>query len=314
MIYTVTLNPALDRTLTVERIAFDEMVRATASRVDPGGKGFNVSRALAALGMESVALGFVGGAPGGLIGRRLNEAGIATDLVPVTGETRTNTVVVEAATARYVKVNEAGPAVGEQEVAALLDRVRGRVQAGDAWVPSGRLPPGAPPDLYAQLVGLVRERGARAFLDASGEPLRLGCAARPYLVKPNVAEAEETWGGRIQGDGDVHRAAAFFLRQGVELVALSLGAGGLLLSSAERAVRAAPPAVEVRNPVGAGDALLAGVVWALERGLGLEEVARWGVAAGTAAALREGVAAGARAEVEVLYEQTGVEEWSRSGE
>jgi fructose-1-phosphate kinase PfkB-like protein len=165
------------------------------------------------------------------------------------------------------------------------------------------------------------------LLDSSGEALRLGCAAGPYLVKPNVVEAEEMTGQEISSDADALAAAEFFLRQGIELVALSLGADGLLLASKELAVWARPPCVQARNPVGAGDALLAGIASALagpstalragpsaplragtehrrkEHVRSLEEIARWGVATGTAAAMQEGVSFGTRAEVEALYEQ-----------
>jgi 1-phosphofructokinase len=309
MVVTVTLNPALDRTLTVPRIAFGEVMRATAVHIDWGGKGFNVSRTLRALGAESVAMGFVGGATGQVLARGLASLGIATDFVHIAGETRTNVVIADAE--RYVKANEAGPTVQAEEVAAFLDRVRGRVAPGDIWVFSGSLPPGAPLDLYARLIDVVQAGGARALLDTSGEPLRLGCEAVPYLVKPNLAEAQEATGRAVARDGDALAAAGFFLRQGVELAALSFGADGLLLASAQRAILARPPRVRVRNPVGAGDALLAGIAWALERGAPLEEMVRWGVACGTASAVREGVGVIARAEVEALYEEVSVERMER---
>jgi len=308
LIVTVTPNPVLDRTLTVPRIVFNEVTRATASRLDWGGKGFNVSRALQALDVASVAMGFIGGATGRVLERGLNDMGIATDFVPIAGETRTNIVITDADSRRYVKVNEAGPTVRVEELAAFLGRVRERVRPGDIWVLSGSLLPGAPSDFYAQLIALVQAEGAKALLDASGEPLRLGCAARPYLVKPNVVEAEEVTGREIRSDADILDAAEFFLNQGIELVALSLGAGGLLLASEQRTVRTRPPDVQARNPVGAGDALLAGITWALAQELPLEEIARWGVASGTAAAVREGVSVGTRAEIEALYKQIQIEQ------
>jgi 1-phosphofructokinase family hexose kinase len=327
VIVTVTPNPGLDRTLTVPRLVFNQVMRATASRLDWGGKGLNVSRALQALGVESVAMGFIGGATGHMLERGLRDVGISTDFVPVTGETRTNTVITfaplsagaDADAQRYVKANEPGPTVRAEEVAAFFDRARERVRPGDLWVLCGSLPPGVPPDFYAQLTALVQASGAQALLDSSGEALRLGCTASPHLVKPNVVEAEEVTGQEISSDADALTAAESFLRQGIELVALSLGADGLLLASKELAVWARPPRVRARNPVGAGDALLAGIASALagpstplsacpehsrrEHVLPLEEIARWGVAAGTAAAVREGVSFGTRAEVEVLYEQ-----------
>jgi 1-phosphofructokinase family hexose kinase len=359
VIVTVTPNPGLDRTLTVPRIVFNQMMRATASRLDWGGKGFNVSRALQALGVESVAMGFIGGATGRTLERGLGDLGIGTDFVPIAGETRTNTVITSAPLSagpsarlragpsarlragmdadayRYVKVNEPGPTVRTEEVAAFFDRAREKARPGDIWVLCGSLPPGVPPDFYARLTALVQAMGAQVLLDSSGEALRLGCAASPYLVKPNVVEAEEMTGQEISSDADALAAVEFFVRQGIELVALSLGADGLLLASKELAVRARPPCVQARNPVGAGDALLAGIASALagpsaparagpstqlragpstglragaehsrrEHVLSLEEIARWGVATGTAAAMQEGVSFGTRAEVEALYEQ-----------
>jgi len=343
VIVTVTPNPGLDRTLTVPRIVFNQMMRATASRLDWGGKGFNVSRALQALGVESVATGFIGGTTGRMLERGLSDLGISTDFVPIAGETRTNTVItsaplsagIDADAQRYVKVNEPGPTVRAEEVAAFFDRARERVRPGDIWVLCGSLPPGMLSDFYARLTALVQARGAQVLLDSSGEALRLGCAASPYLVKPNVVEAEQVTGQEISSDTDALAAAQFFLHQGIELVALSLGADGLMLASKELAVWARPPRVQARNPVGAGDALLAGIASALagpsapdwagpstglragaersrracpehsrrEHVLFLEEIARWGVATGTAAAAREGVSFGTRAEVEALYEQ-----------
>jgi 1-phosphofructokinase family hexose kinase len=313
LIVTVTPNPVLDRTLTVPRIVFNEMMRATASRLDWGGKGFNVSRALRALGVESVAMGFVGGVTGQRLARGLRDLGIVTDFVAVAGETRTNTVITDGEGERYIKVNEAGPTVQAEEWGAFLDRARERVRPGEIWVLSGSLSPGLPSDFYAQLIGLVQERGAKALLDASGEPLRLGCVVGPHLVKPNAVEAKEMMGWEIDSEADALSAAAFFLDQGVKLVALSLGAEGMLLASRQQAVWARPPRVQARNPVGAGDASLAGMAWALERGLALDAIARWGVAAGTAAAIREGVSVGTRDEVEALYEQIGTEVVKRRG-
>ncbi|MCX7681623.1 MAG: 1-phosphofructokinase [Anaerolineae bacterium] len=304
MIVTVTPNPVLDRTLIVPRIVWHEVIRATTTRLDWGGKGFNVSRALKALGMDSVAVGFIGGATGELLERGLRELGIATDFVRIAGETRTNVVIAEQDTGRYLKVNEAGPVVSAEEQAALLALVRRRVRPGELWVLSGSLPLGVPPAFYADLVVTVQQAGAQAFLDTSGEPLLLGCQAGPYLVKPNAVEAQEVTGQEIDDDDDALAAARFFLEQGVQVVALSLGAGGLVLASRGWAVRARPPQVEARNPVGAGDALLAGVAWAMLRGLTPEEIARWGVACGAAAAASEGVAFGSREEVEALYHQS----------
>jgi 1-phosphofructokinase family hexose kinase len=254
------------------------------------------------MGVDSLAMGLVGGATGLMLERGLAGLDIPTDLVRIAGETRTNVVVTDVRAGQHIKVNEAGPTVEPQELRALVDRVRERARTGDIWILSGSLPPGVPPDTYGQLVSLVQAAGAKAYLDTSGEPLRLGCEARPFLVKPNVIEGEELTGQAINSEDDALRAAESVLERGVNTVALSLGAGGLLLASGQGAVLAIPPQVEVRNTVGAGDALMAGVTWALEQERSLRDVARWGVAAGTAAAVSEGVSAGSFAEVQALYQ------------
>ena len=313
MIVTVTPNPVLDRTMTVPEIIFDEMTRATSVRVDWGGKGFNVSRVLLALGVESVAMGFVGGATGQRLASGLADLGIRTDFVTIAGETRTNVVITDAGARHYVKVNEAGPTVTSEEIARFMDKVRERAAggeeraAGDTWVLSGSLPPGVPPDFYATLIGLLQARDVRVLLDASGDPLRLGCEAGPFLVKPNAVEAEALTGVPITSRDDALRAARAILRLGAAQVALSLGADGLLLATQNEAVLATPPTVTIENVTGAGDALLAGITYALERALPLAEQARWGVAVGTASAMAEGVSIVTREGVERVYSDTSVD-------
>ena len=242
MIVTLTPNPVLDHTLTVPHIELDQVLRATSTRLDWGGKGFNVSRALKALGTESLAMAFAGGGTGQMLEQGLHTLGVATDFVYVTGETRTNVVVVDEATGRHIKVNEAGPTISPQEHNVLLQRIYQRVQPGDLWVMAGSLPPGLPANFYAEVIDLVQGCGARAYLDTSGGPLRLGCAARPALIKPNVAEAQEITGQQIDSPHDALRAASHFLQQGINIVALSMGAEGLVLAMADEAVWAKPPA------------------------------------------------------------------------
>ncbi len=309
MIFTVTPNPVLDRTLTVPAIVLNEMTRAQKIREDGGGKGFNVSRALRALGMQSVATAFIGGATGEKLALGLHTLGIETDLIEVSEETRTNIVITDAAGEQYLKVNEAGPYVSGTEIASFFARVADRAQAGDFWALCGSLPPGVPDDFYARLIGLLRARGARTILDTSGEPLKQALNAVPTLVKPNIPEAAAWLGHPIRSPDEAAVAVDNFLEMGITLVALSLGAEGLLLASEEIRIWAQPPDVTARNPVGAGDALVAGLLWALMEELPLPDVARWGVAAGTAAAMREGVSVGSRSEVESLYRNVALRRW-----
>ncbi len=300
MIYTVTLNPAVDRELTVPEIAFDTVLRAVDGRVDYGGKGFNVSRMLIALGQSSTALGFAGGAGGRLLRDGLHSLGIATDFIWIEGETRTNVSIVTADHARYLKVNEPGPTILEEEQQALLAQIERLAAAGDWWVLSGSLPPGVPDDLYARIIRLVQRAGGQAILDASGEALRLGCQAGPLLAKPNEAEAQQLTGLLLGTTAEIAAAAVEIQRLGVSNVVVSLGKEGAVLVGDGQAWLLTSPAVAARNPIGAGDSLVGGLVWGLDQGLALLEALRWGMACGAATAGHRGTAVGQRDEVQAL--------------
>ncbi|GIV70031.1 1-phosphofructokinase family hexose kinase [Caldilinea sp.] len=279
-IYTVSVNPAIDLFLDVPEIVFDEVLRATAVRRVWAGKGFNVSRALQRLGGKSTALGFVGGYAGMAIRAGLEAEGIATDFVTVEEETRTNVMIVDLRAGRHIKVNQTGAPVSTAAQEKFRACVRRHLKPGDLWVLTGSLAPGLSMNFYAELIELLHAGGAWAALDTSGAALRAGCAARPELVKPNAAEAYDLTGERVTSMEDACRAVAAFHAAGARRVALSMGAQGLLYSDGETLVHAAPPPVRVRTAVGAGDALLGGLVWALAQGMPSIEVARWGAATG----------------------------------
>lgn len=300
MIYTVTLNPALDRELRVPALLFDEVLRASATRLDWGGKGFNVSRMLAALGVKSIAMGFAGGQAGQQLRAGLAELGIETAFVEVAGETRTNVSIVNDADGHYIKVNEPGPQISAAEQQTLRAMLRERVQPGDWWVLAGSLPPGVPASFYADLIEDIRAGGAFSALDTSGEALRLGCAARPDLVKPNSRELSELSARPVTSLEE--RVAAAQALEGIRYVAVSMGAEGALLCVDGKAWQALPPKIEEANPIGAGDSMVAGLVWGLSQGDPLEALA-WGVACGAATASRPGPSVGSAKQVEQLREQ-----------
>jgi 1-phosphofructokinase family hexose kinase len=305
----------LDKTITVQHIVFDEMSRALSVQQDWGGKGFNVSRALHAMGVENLAMGFIGGATGQKLQQGLNQLGILTELVPISGETRTNIVITEAESERYIKVNEAGPTLQQTEIDTLFTLVRQRLQPGDLCALCGSLPPGIPESFYADMVTLIQNHGAKALLDTSGAPLQLGLVSRPFLIKPNAVEAAAITGNPVNSLTAAKSAANTMLRAGANIVALSIGAQGLLLAykrdSRVFMLHAAPPRVKVLHPTGAGDALLGGIVFALDKGWSMMDLANWGVASGTAAAMHEGVSVGSYEEIHKLVPQITVTEvWS----
>ena len=224
MIYTVTLNPALDRTLTVPSLRLGEVNRARAVRLDLSGKGINVSRALRLLGVPSRTIAFLGGGTGRGIRDGLAAEGLDVLCVEVADETRQNITVVDEAAGVLTKINEPGAAVSPADLAAMAALIERSAAAGDLWAFTGSLPPGAPSDFYARLITLVQARGGRTFLDSSGEALRQGLAARPYAIKPNSEEAGEALGRPVVSDDDHVAALRWFQDNGSRLVCLTRGA------------------------------------------------------------------------------------------
>jgi len=300
MIYTVTLNPAVDRELTVPVLEFDTVLRATQWQVDCGGKGFNVSRMLKALGTASLALGFAGGRSGEMLQDGLHALGIATDFVWVPGETRTNVSVVSQNHDHYLKANEPGPTISPEKQQELAGKIRSLAKTGDLWVLAGSLPPGVAPTIYAEIIAVVQRRGAMAILDTSGSALQHGCEAGPYLVKPNANEAHRLTGLPVDNQAGIIAAAAAVRKLGPANIVVSLGRAGALLLEDQQAWVAHSPKIEEHNPIGAGDSLVGGLVWGLQAGLGLKEALRWGIACGAATASLNGTAVGTRALVESL--------------
>lgn len=308
MIYTVTLNPAVDRELTVPAIEFDSVLRASDYRVDYGGKGFNVSRVLMALGTSSVAVGFAGGKSGELLRDGLNSLGIETDFVWVAGETRTNVSIVSLSQSRYVKANEPGPTISPGEQLALLEKIDSLAKEGDWWVLAGSLPPGVPDTIYAEITARVKSHRARVILDTSGPALVHGCKAGPYLVKPNAYEAHKLTGLPVDSVSQITAAAAAIQNMGAGSVVVSLGKDGALLFAHQQGWIAHSPKIVERNPIGAGDSMVGGMVWGLQAGRTLPDALCWGIACGAAAASLSGTAVGDRALVESLLPQVQLEQ------
>jgi 1-phosphofructokinase family hexose kinase len=307
MIYTLTLNPAVDRELTVPEVQFDAVLRAEESRVDLGGKGFNVSRLLKSMGADSTAVGFLGGRAGELLQEGLQAMGIGVDFVWVPGETRTNVSIVTPGHEHYIKVNEKGPRIEPEKQQELLDKVDALAKPGDWWVMAGSLPPGVPDDFYARILNLLREHDAQGILDTSGESLGLGCTAKPYLVKPNAEEVSALTGLPVNTTDEIALAAEAVRGLGAQNVIVSMGKAGALLQTALGTWLVFSPRVAEKNPIGAGDSLVGGVVWALTRGSSLEDALSWGVASGAATASLNGTEVGSYRLVEQLLPQVRCE-------
>lgn len=307
MIYTLTLNPAVDRELTVSAMEFDSVLRATKSQVDFGGKGFNVSRLLKGMGVASTAVGFLGGKAGEMLQDGLHALGIGTEFVWVVGETRTNVSIVTQSDGHYIKVNEKGPMIEPAKQQELLEKIDTLAHPGDWWVLAGSLPPGVSDDFYARIVNVLNKHQAQAVLDTTGEALRLGCAEKPYLVKPNAEEAHALTGLPMDTPAEIAVGAAEIRKMGAHNVVISMGKAGALLQTAEGTWLTHSPKVKEKNPIGAGDSMVGGLVSALTQGMSLKEALGWGVASGAATASLSGTEVGSRSLIEMLLAQVRYE-------
>jgi 1-phosphofructokinase len=284
MIVTVTPNPAVDRTVLIRGFTLGAINRVVTGRTDIGGKGINVARHLALLGCDVLATGLLGAGDLHHVVRTLAAEGVRTDFVQVAGDTRVNLKILDDTTGAETEINEAGPSLGPDVVEALLDKLEALAPRCTVMVFSGSLPPGVPADLYARAIALARAAGIKTILDAAGVALRYGIAAKPDLVKPNQAEAEELLGRPLQGEAALAAGARELVRSGAHAAVISLGAAGALYASDAGVWRAHAPQVSARNSIGSGDAMVAALARALTGSLTPPEALRLGTALASAAA------------------------------
>jgi tagatose 6-phosphate kinase len=289
MIGVVCLNPALDITHHVAAVDWAGVNRPHAVHTRPGGKGLNVARTLRAIGAEVLVMGLAGGVTGTGVASALGELLVPTALTRISGETRRTFTVVDGRSGRSTLFSEPGPRIGVEEFREFSVAYEKALAGCAAVVLSGSLPPGLPAGIYAGLIEMAAAARVPAVLDAHGEALLRGVAARPAIVKPNLAELE-AWAGRrlstAQGaDRAAVASAARELRAaGAQAVVASLGAGGLLAATEDGSWQAMPPAAVAGNATGAGDAVAAGLVHGLVLGRPWGERLRHAVALGTATA------------------------------
>ena len=281
MIYTVTCNPAIDHIVSLPTFAAGGLNRAATETFSFGGKGVNVSRVLKECGVPSVALGFVGGFTGETLEKGVKANAITTDFIHVAGETRVNTKI--AAGGEETELNGVGATVSEADFAKLICKVKA-LDGEDVLVLSGSLAPGMNAESYARLA--AAKNGGRVVVDASEAALKAALSTKPWLIKPNEAELRE-----LCGEGDVQTLAEKAQALGAQNVLCSCGAAGaLLLTERGEVIECEAPHGTVKSTVGAGDALLAGFLAALENGKSPAEALTYGVAAGSATAFSAGLA------------------------
>lgn len=288
MIITVTPNPAIDKIYGIDRlkvggITQDEfLTRATWSDTSAGGKGINVSIFLARMGMENVAMGFVGGHTGHVVVRDLRDEGVTTNFVWVQEETRTNVTILEHGREHIpILINEAGTSVSQQEISRFMRRYKRMIKRASWVVLGGSLPPGIPDDFYRGLVELAKEAGAKVVVSAGGSALTHALPACPYLVKPDIRERLSMEGADLSTREGIITAGKSMVACGVEMIIVSHEFTGDIVITRDDIweIKARVSATALKNLVGADDALLGGLIFKLKQDSGIEEALRFGMAA-----------------------------------
>lgn len=300
MIATVTLNPSLDKTITVDRLVLDEANRWTSLRRDAGGKGINVSRVLYELKCDTTAYGFNGGLGGEVLERLLKKQGVPFDFTHIEGEIRSNLIITNLETRRQTRIDAPGPRISKEELDSLIEKLHTIQPKPDFLVFAGSVPPGVPKTIYHQLISMAKQNGIKTVLDCDGEWLEEGIKAVPDIIKPNVHEAEQLLDTKLTDEAGIIKAVGQLLSRGIEIVIISRGKNGLIISNGEETLKVTSPPVEVSSTVGSGDSAIAGLLLKLRQGESLEEAARLAVAAGTATALTPGTELCHREDVEKL--------------
>lgn len=304
LIATLTLNPAMDLSVSTARVISTEKLRCSLPRHDPGGGGINVARVVKTLGGKAVAVYPAGGPFGDLLQRSLDELGLVHRPVPIAGDTRESFTVDELASGLQYRFVLPGPTLSAQELQQCLDSLAALRPAPVYVVLSGSFPPGADLGFFDELLALARRIGARLVVDLSGEPLRH--AARQggvYLMKPSLDELGTLMGRTVSAEAEQEQALRSLIRQGcAEVIVLSLGAEGALYAYGDQVGRLRTPEVPVASAVGAGDSMLGAIVLAMAEGRSIPEAVCQGIAAGAATVMRPGTELCHREDVQRLLQ------------
>lgn len=307
MIITVTMNPAIDKTVEIEQLVPNGLNRIQKVEYDAGGKGINVSKTIHELGGESLAMGFLGGNAGKTIEKVLTSWNIQHDFIWVEGETRTNTKVFEKS-GGVTELNEPGPVINEARVEELIQKICEHTDKETLVVLAGSIPAGVDKNIYAAITESVHEKGGSVLMDADGELFRNALKASPDIIKPNQVELEEYIGADYRlSMGELKALAEKFQNNGIKTVAISMGKGGAMIVRDKFVARCPALSVKAHSTVGAGDAMVAALAYSWDKKLGDEETVRLCMATSAGAVTTVGTKPPARAVVDELIPQVEME-------
>ncbi|KIC91013.1 1-phosphofructokinase family hexose kinase [Flavihumibacter sp. ZG627] len=289
MILTITVNPAVDKSTSTEKLVAEKKMRCTEMVVEAGGGGINVSKALSRLGAPNKAIITSGGINGMQLEKCLQEAGIQYFAVPIHGDTRENVVLLETSSNSQYRLVLPGPTLSAKVEDAILDALASIQEKPEMIIASGSLPPGFAPGFYARVASYSQRNGIRCIIDCSGEPLLLAARAGVYLLKPNLNELSQLAGRDHLETDQVLGAAKQLLHEGrCEVVVVSMGPQGALMVTPGSHLLVPAPTVKKISTVGAGDSMVAGMAYQLMKNESLENMIRFGIACGTAATMQPG--------------------------
>jgi 6-phosphofructokinase 2 len=303
MIVTITMNPAVDKSTSVDKLVPEKKMRCAELITEAGGGGINISKAIKELGGESLAVFPSGGMNGKLIENYLSGKQIDFKSIPVAHETRENIVVRETATNSQYRFVMPGASLTEKEAHACFELLQQLEPRPTCIVASGSLPPGLPENFFGELAKVVKQLKARYIIDTSGKPLQLAAKEGVYLLKPNLTELCALVGKEHLEVNEVDDAAMEVIKQGTcEVMVVSMGPTGALVVTRDGCEHIPTPTVKKQSTVGAGDSMVAGMVWMLEQGKSISEMVRFGVACGTAATMNPGTQLFKKEDAYRLYE------------
>lgn len=308
MVITVTLNPALDKTLTIENFKLGAVNRVSNIRYDIGGKGINVSKVLKNFNVDSVCTGFLGGIWESYFIEELNNRKISSKFIHINESTRTNTKVVDSVNKVYTDINEAGPSIKNKELEDFIKTFSDLCKKDDIVVLSGGVSPSVPSNIYGELIKIAKEKGAVTILDAEGELLEKGIKEKPDIIKPNIHELKKLMNLDEEKEETIIEASKKLINYGIKKVLVSLGDKGAVYVTENKVLKCDGLKVTVKSTVGAGDSMVAALVYSIIKNFSDEYTLKFANASGAASVTLEGTEACTLEQVDKLIDKVIVKE------
>lgn len=300
MIVTLTINPAIDRNVEADRLVFEDRAYILSTSDSPGGRGIIASRVLSSFGAKTLAILTSGGKHGELLEKLLAKSGFPFEVVRISAEIRTNFTLIDKQ-GLTIKLNELGPPITDGELGEIEKAVVGRFDKATWLMLCGSIPPGVSPEFYCKLIKMAKLKNVKTLLDTDGEALAHGIEAGPTIVKPNQQEAERLLNRALLTRAHFLDAVARIHAMGAESVLLSLGSRGAVAANGRETIEALPPRVDSLSPIGAGDAMAAAYVWAVNKKKDFADCVRWAVATATASAKLPGMTVATLDQAKEIY-------------